>query len=118
MSIQLVCPNGHRLQVQDSCAGKTGLCPICKARVNVRPPSEEEVFEDGLMDILGPHKVVHAVTPPPPPHPPKDVDSAEQKTKGFGLKKKSCWRCHKEIETATHICPYCRTYIADLSDFA
>jgi hypothetical protein len=69
------------------------------------------------MDILGPHKVVRAVSPPPPPPPPREADSPEEKKKGFGLKKKSCWRCHKEIETATHICPYCRTYIASLADF-
>ena len=73
--------------------GKTGLCPICKAQVNVRPPSEEEVFEDGLMDILGPHKVVPAVTPPAPSSPTEAGGNADPKTKGFGLKKKSCWRC-------------------------
>jgi hypothetical protein len=117
MSIQVVCPNGHRLQVQESCVGKTGLCPICKAQVHVHPPSEDDGFEDGLMDILGPHKVVHAAIPPPPPNPANGVGGADPKPIGFGLKKKSCWRCHKEIETATHICPHCRTYIANLSDF-
>ena len=120
MSIHVVCPNGHRLQVQESSAGKTGLCPVCKVKVDIPLPSGDGGFEDELMDILGPHKVVRAVSPPPPPPPPPPnaSASAEQKPKGFGLKKKSCWRCHKEIETATHICPYCRTYIADLSDFA
>jgi hypothetical protein len=85
--------------------------------VNVPLPSKDGGFEDELMDILGPHKVVHAAPPPPPPPPRNDADSGEPTKKGFGLKKKSCWRCHKEIETATHICPYCRTYIANLSDF-
>jgi hypothetical protein len=118
MSIQVVCPNGHRLQVQESSAGKTGLCPICKAKVSVPVPSEDEGFENDLMDILGPHKVAHPAAPPPPPPPPPKEAAQEQPTKGFGLKKKSCWRCHKEIETATHICPYCRTYIASLADFS
>jgi hypothetical protein len=121
MSIQVVCPNGHRLEVQESLAGKTGLCPVCKARVSVPAPSKDQGFEDELMDILGPHKAVHTPSPlptPPPSPGSKGSNAPEQPTKGFGLKKKSCWRCHKEIETATHICPYCRTYIASLSDFS
>lgn len=30
--------------------------------------------------------------------------------------KKSCTSCHREISSGTHICPFCRTYIANLND--
>ena len=35
MSIRCVCPNGHPLTVSDSLAGKSGLCPLCRAPVRV-----------------------------------------------------------------------------------
>ncbi len=34
-----------------------------------------------------------------------------------GTPKKSCHKCNQEIESGTHICPHCHTYIANLSDF-
>jgi hypothetical protein len=30
--------------------------------------------------------------------------------------KKTCTSCRREISSGTHICPFCRTYIANLSD--
>ena len=30
---------------------------------------------------------------------------------------RTCDRCNKEISAGAHICPYCRTYIANLRDF-
>ena len=30
--------------------------------------------------------------------------------------KKTCTSCHREISAGTHICPFCRTYIANLND--
>ncbi|NQT13029.1 MAG: hypothetical protein HQ582_09795, partial [Planctomycetes bacterium] len=53
MSIQVVCPNGHVLKVSDDFAGKMGLCPVCKARIKVPQPSEEQLSEDAIMSILG-----------------------------------------------------------------
>ncbi len=31
--------------------------------------------------------------------------------------KKTCSRCNREVTVGAHICPYCHTYIANLSDF-
>jgi hypothetical protein len=53
MSIQVVCLNGHVLKISDEYAGKTGLCPVCKSRVKVPLPSEEQLSEEAILSILG-----------------------------------------------------------------
>jgi hypothetical protein len=120
MPIRCVCPKGHVLKVQESFAGSTGLCPVCKSRVRVPALRNEKVSEDAVMAILG---------PPEEPVSPSDVLSdadQEQLTLEANLRSgvlgrsavvKACSRCKKEIPVGTHICPYCRTYIAQLSDF-
>ncbi|HBO42604.1 MAG TPA: hypothetical protein DD670_01445 [Planctomycetaceae bacterium] len=112
MSIQVRCPKGHVLRVKDSFAGKIGLCPVCRERVAV-PRDGRSLSEDEIIDVLGPHDPslsgvgstivanramdqTVAVTPSPP--------------------KKSCTKCNREISAGTHICPFCRTYIASLRD--
>lgn len=68
MSIQVTCPNGHRLRVKNSFAGKTGYCPYCRAKVRV--PAARAFREDDVMSVLGP-------PPPPPPlepEPPPDYE--------------------------------------------
>jgi len=109
MSIRVVCPNGHTLKVRESFAGKVGLCPMCKARVEV-PKLEEDFSEDAIMGILGPH-----VT---------SDESAERTTSYRSERrergrtpKKSCHQCNRQISAAIHICPHCHTYIAKLADF-
>jgi len=115
MSIRVVCPNGHVLKVKDALAGKTGLCPLCKARVQVPQPQAAEISEDAILDILGP-----GVS-----NPSKDsgiFDAAEgaeatpDDEERRATPKKSCQKCHHEISAGIHICPYCNTYIAGLTD--
>jgi hypothetical protein len=126
MSIRVVCPNGHELNVKDSFAGKSGLCPMCKARVSVPLVSRAELSEDAILRILGSHEAGRSrnpiggngqaaaessptssdqprapARPPAPAKPPK----------------KTCIQCDREIDAATHICPFCHTYIAGLKDF-
>jgi hypothetical protein len=111
MSIEVTCPNGHVLRVKDSLAGKTGLCPMCRARVVVPIPNGS-LSEDEIINVLGPHDpsqsgcgstiignrpAERTVASPAPP-------------------KKSCSKCNREIASGTHICPFCRTYIASLRD--
>lgn len=55
MSIQVVCPNGHPLTVDDACAGRLGLCPVCKAPVKVPQPDSRPVSERSELDFLAPH---------------------------------------------------------------
>lgn len=117
MSIRVVCRNGHILNVKDSLAGKLGLCPTCKARVQVPRVSQGELSEDAILGILGPaklgpvregpaHEAIETADP---------LAGAENDRSGPPLK--SCEKCNQLILAATHICPYCHTYIGKLEDF-
>lgn len=109
MSIRVVCPNGHTLKVWDSFAGKVGLCPTCKARVEV-PKIQNDISEDAIMGILGPHVASDEQSDRGSSHP------AEHHDRGL-TPKKSCNQCNRQISAAIHICPHCHTYIANLADF-
>ena len=130
MSIQVVCPNGHVLKVSDEYAGKTGLCPVCKSRVRVPKPSEDQLSEEAIMSILGaydPNKAgrqwtdVSDLAAADTPRALRDQVSpgGEAGTLGGGPSppKKSCPHCNEEIVAEIHICPHCHTYIAGLDDF-
>jgi RNA polymerase subunit RPABC4/transcription elongation factor Spt4 len=117
MSIRVVCPNGHALKVEDSLAGKTGLCPVCKTRVRVPELRQDELSEDAILSILGPHISDDS-----------EELSAEERPTALGMRrsstgeksappKKICSKCNQQIDAEIHICPFCHTYIADLSDF-
>jgi hypothetical protein len=110
MSIRCVCENGHVLKVKESFAGTFGLCPTCRGRVNVPRPTEPAMSEDTIMTILGNGSPSTKVASDR--FDPSDPGSQS----GIGLKK-TCERCNKEVSTGSHICPYCRTYIANLRDF-
>ncbi|MEN6450733.1 MAG: hypothetical protein ABFC96_09595 [Thermoguttaceae bacterium] len=112
MSIRCVCRNGHVLTAKDSLAGKVALCPACKTRLTI--PSPQECSEDVIMTILGEHTPRHGDTF-------DDFDAlADTSPSGIGntgMLKKRCERCSRAIPAQTHICPYCRSYIATLRDF-
>lgn len=111
MSIRVVCPNGHPLRVQDSSAGKTGLCPVCKALVKVPEPANyQPVSEDDVLGFLGPQPVKGPHSPSPVEHGP-----ARPGVEGPLPPKKSCERCNQEILATTHVCPYCHTYVGGAS---
>ena len=110
MSIRVVCPNGHVLNVKDSFAGKTGLCPMCKARVEVPEAGQKKLSEDAIMGILGPHIAPDDDARPVGARPASESDRAM-------TPKKSCHQCNREISVGIHICPFCHTYIANLADF-
>ena len=117
MSIRVVCRNGHILNVKDSLAGKIGLCPTCKARVRVPVGPQGELFEEAIMNILGPPKsdparqgLLQEVTELGEPVPASETDRG-------GPPLKSCEKCNQLILAATHICPFCHTYIGKLEDF-
>jgi RNA polymerase subunit RPABC4/transcription elongation factor Spt4 len=106
MSIQVTCVNGHVLAVDERNAGKTGQCPVCKARVTVPIPPRKNVSEDAVADFLGPH-VERA------PLARVDQPGAASPADGPTTPKKSCQRCNREIPSAMHICPHCHTYLVD-----
>jgi hypothetical protein len=117
MSIRVVCPNGHALEVKDTLAGKAGLCPVCKALIRVPLPRQRVLSEDAILNILGPHVSDDA-----------GEVSADEMPRALGTRrsmegdrnlppKKVCNKCNQQIDAEIHICPYCHTYIAELSDF-
>jgi hypothetical protein len=115
MSIQCVCQNGHVLHVKESFAGSAGLCPTCRTRVEVpRLRRHPDMSEDAILDLLGKQSPAAVAT----------ATSCEEYEStspsgihGKSTPKKSCDRCNQEVSAGTHICPYCHTYIANLSDF-
>ncbi len=111
MSIRVVCPNGHPLRVQDSSAGKTGLCPVCKALVKVPEPVAGSVSEDDVLGFLGPQPA--RSTPPGAAAP--DFPATPPHLEGPSPPKKSCTRCNQEIPTNLHVCPHCHTYVGGVS---
>ena len=114
MSIRCVCQNGHVLHVKESLAGTSGLCPSCKGRVNVPKPHDLRMSEDAILDLLGKQK--------PAARAAAEESGVALATSDSGIysqtsAKKPCNRCSREVSIGTHICPYCHTYIANLTDF-
>ena len=114
MSIRVTCPNGHELSVKDSFAGKAGLCPKCKARMQVPELPPGELSEDSIMNILGPSEASSVSQYSSPVDPGYGAGSENDPN---APPKKSCHKCNREISAAIHICPFCHTYIAELTDF-
>ncbi|MGD9127110.1 MAG: hypothetical protein PVH19_06995 [Planctomycetia bacterium] len=143
MSIKVKCPNGHLLKVKDSFAGKVGLCPMCQAKIRVPVPQPAgQISEDDIIDVLGPHSPPpqrSASTSGIALDPASDSalgssssilgpsdsslqlgddplkNGASESTVG-AMPKKICSKCNREISAGFHICPFCRTYVANLSD--
>jgi hypothetical protein len=117
MSIRCVCPNGHILNVRESLAGVSGLCPTCRARVKVPEPRRQNMSEDAILDILEPKVPVASVVVKPS----KEVEVVDESHLELGtehsIHNKHCYKCNREFPPAVHICPFCHTYIARLSDF-
>lgn len=113
MSIKVVCPNGHELRVKDSLAGKTGLCPTCKARVSVPEPEAPSVDESAILSIIGPYvpgRATHSSTSANP------FDEEHVRQSPARKEMRRCTHCEREIEAETHICPYCKRYIGGAGD--
>ena len=90
--------------------GGFGAVPHVQGRVSVPRPADLAMSEDTIMTILGKQATSTQVVSDR--FDPSDPGSQS----GIGLKK-TCDRCNKEVSSGSHICPYCRTYIANLRDF-
>ena len=118
MSIEVKCPNGHNLKVKDSMAGVTGRCPLCKSLVQVPKPVPQPtaLSEDAILDFLG-------------PSPNLEDKSASDTIHDFGdsvimhgsavhrTPRKTCAKCNRDIPALIHICPYCHTYLSELTNY-
>lgn len=112
MSITVVCPNGHALQVKDVYAGRSGFCPHCRAVIQVpQLPARPQLSEEAILGFLGvgePRGRAPALAA---------VARASRVAEAPVPPKKSCSKCHREVLGGTHICPFCHTYIVAPSDF-
>lgn len=106
MSIQVICPNGHPLTVNDSSAGRMGLCPVCKAPVKVPQPDSRQVTEDAVLDFIGPAKPEAAAGKSS-----SGVDPSADQPETPKNPKKRCSRCNREILASLPACPYCHCYL-------
>ena len=113
MAIRVVCPNGHVLRVKDSLAGKTGLCPTCKAPITVPTPEEPAMDESAIMEILG------SYDPSASEHVSSSANPFEEERKTTSAKKKMrrCPYCEKPIDARVHVCPYCKHFIGGTGEF-
>lgn len=79
MSIEVVCPKGHSLKIPDRFAGKTVLCPKCKARTKVPEPPGRELSEEAILEILGPPEPPRARSPAATEGPPPATEQRSRK---------------------------------------
>ena len=115
MSIRCVCPNRHVLEVKESLAGTSGLCPTCRARVDIPQLRKQCLSEDAILDILGEDVQTPHVAGPRRIEP--DEDTWLKKSHVQDTRTKQCYKCKREFPTTIHMCPFCHTYIANLRDF-
>ncbi len=118
MSIRVVCPNGHLLKIKNKYAGKAGLCPVCKARIIVPDPREDDLTDDSIMNVLDPHESgLSGKALEIPDSRAKLVEKeSEEWWESHDSPLKICVRCDKEIPSDAAVCPFCKTYIGSLYD--
>jgi hypothetical protein len=114
MSIRCVCQNGHVLKVKDSFAGMSGRCPSCKGRVDVPKPHDKSISEDAILGLLGRQSTAERAAAESSG---VLLAASESGIHRMPFPKKTCSRCNRDVSVGAHICPYCHTYIANLSDF-
>ena len=124
MSIKVTCPNGHALQVKSEFAGKSGLCPHCKARIEVPKPPPAALSEDDLLAVLGPPRVVHreVTTAEAPANFYSTAHAGTPKTEGPVAtaspplkRKRVCPRCCEIFSMSDSDCPRCLMPLSDWS---
>ncbi len=108
MAIRIVFPNGHALKVDESSAGKSGVCPVCKAPVRVPPKKPVAISEDSLMDFLEPKDE-------DPLHGPKEWSDSDIARRAAAERSsppmKTCVKCNRQMDLEARICPHCHTYV-------
>lgn len=118
MAIQVTCPNGHTLKVSDEMAGKTGLCPICKAKVKVPEQERGPLSEEAILEILtsGEETWQSRATDTSDLDPMAQTAAAKKAPEAPATPRKTCPRCHAIIPGGMKICPNCKTYVATLEE--
>jgi hypothetical protein len=128
MFLRVKCPNGHALKVPVKFAGRDGVCPVCKAKVQIPPLERKEVSEDAVLDALGPTGTSLSVVSryaasrdDLPVHQEEsgepqaaDQDTQVQHGDDSSLQKiRRCPQCQRRVPPHFHVCPHCRTYLIE-----
>jgi len=109
MSIRVICPNGHVLNVKDKYDGKKGLCPTCKVAIKVPDPAE--VFtEESIMDVLMPHE--SGLSGISLAQSDAETPAEDEWKSQSSIRQRICSKCFEEIPVDSNICPQCKTYIS------
>jgi anti-anti-sigma factor len=105
MSIRTFCPNGHPVRVQEELAGKTGLCPRCRARLHV-----PLVEQDGDR----PRPSGEFARQAPRPDWATGESAASAPGLPYPLKKKTrlCVGCGNIASQSFNVCPRCGTTLS------
>lgn len=99
MVIRLHCPNGHPVRVKDELAGKTGLCPKCRAQVRVPAPRSVD-------DVRPSEEFVHAA----PAHHHPSLGIASEPLMPLAAKKtRLCLGCGHVASQSFTVCTRCGT---------
>ncbi|MDR0328675.1 MAG: hypothetical protein LBI05_10310 [Planctomycetaceae bacterium] len=119
MTIQLVCPNGHRLTAKESNAGKTGKCPVCQAAVAIPIPTQPAAADSAIVtSLLGElnakssaQRVGKTIMAP------KRQPAAAVQDSSVLARTRVCPNCDRDIDLGYHICPHCHAYLTGLNEF-
>jgi len=100
MPLRVVCPNGHRLQVDAKHAGKKAACPKCEVPFVLKSADRRQLSDSSIMNVLGAHdparSAILRVEPRAMPRPTK-----------------ACPKCQTRFSAAYHVCPKCRVYLGE-----
>ncbi len=133
MGITATCANGHVLKVKDEFAGKTGLCPHCRARVFVPMPvhirDNARITDDEILGLLGgPPQAARAAADESDSvldggavSPPSETsrDTTVSLLAASALRKvKTCPKCQRTASTAFAHCPRCGSPLGEIGQVA
>jgi len=119
MSIQLVCPNGHRLTAKESNAGQSGKCPVCKIAVSIPIPNRSVTADSAVVvAVLGELNAKSATSQVGRTVlAPKRQSAVAVREASMQARVRICPNCERDIDLGYHICPHCHAYLTGLNEF-
>ncbi len=132
MVLRVKCPNGHSLKVDEKYAGRTGVCPSCKAKVRI-PELKKDVSEDAILLALStPESKPGSPAGDPggadfdlPVHQEPTSDEARSSdstviapgsSSSVLRAARRCPSCKNRVPPHYTICPHCRRYLMELPE--
>lgn len=122
MYIKLVCPNGHKLRVQEIHAGRRAVCPRCQAKLLVPRPKAQTISDTSVMAVLGSVPANKSVIVPPErlTQDSTDEQPSASATSAAPARRatRKCAKCQTTMSARIRICPKCQLYQPDLEPVA